>query len=154
MFDVDKMLYFVAEDWWRPKLHQGHQTFGSLVIEGDEIKTSTTTTITADTVVSWSGLNEEREDNYYITEESKPAKFGSSLGWLLQLDGDNLRNAFLNAPWVKAVIPIKPGKELAALNWLMHASVEGTDGLDAMYQPASAEEAQTIVDTLKGYHWH
>src|SRR4029453_3568866 len=59
MFDVDKMLYFVAEDWWRPKLHQGHQTFGSLVIEGDEIKTSTTTTITADTVVSWSGLNEE-----------------------------------------------------------------------------------------------
>ncbi len=29
-----------------------------------------------------------------------------------------MRNAFLNAPWVKAVIPIRPGQERAAMNWL------------------------------------
>src|SRR5436190_22049809 len=45
----------------------------------------------------------------------------------IQLDGDNLRNAFLNAPWVKAVIPIRPGKEKAAINWLK--GVEGMNGI-------------------------
>ena len=54
---------------------------------------------------------------------------GSSLGWMLQLDGDDMRNAFLNAPWVKAVLPIRPGKELEASNWLQQSHVEGTDGL-------------------------
>ncbi|MDE2389577.1 MAG: hypothetical protein KGN35_10965, partial [Betaproteobacteria bacterium] len=58
--------------------------------------------------VSWGGMPDNRVDNYYITEESDLAKLGASLGWLLQLDGDNMRNAFLNAPWVKAVIPIHP----------------------------------------------
>src|ERR1700742_4545768 len=82
--------------------------------------------------VSWGGAD-NRVDNYYITEESMPAKLGSSLGWLLQLDGDNLRNSFLNAPWVKAVIPVRPGKERAAMNWLQRLHVEGTDGLDDQY---------------------
>ena len=81
-------------------------------------------------------------DNYYITEESEPAKLGSSLGWLLQLDGDNMRNAFLNAPWVKAVIPIRPGKERAALNWLQRVHIEGTDGLGDQYVAPSSELAQ------------
>jgi hypothetical protein len=52
----------------------------------------------------------------------KSTQLGSSLGWLLQLDGDNLRNAFLNAPWVKAIIPIRPGREKAAFNWLQRVS--------------------------------
>ena len=68
------------------------------------------TQIAPSDTVTWGGTAENRVDNYYITEESIPAKLGSSLGWLLQLDGDNLRNAFLNAPWVKAVIPIRPGQ--------------------------------------------
>lgn len=76
---------------------------------------------------------EKGDDNYKITEDSTLAKLGSSLGWLLQLDGDNLRNAFLNAPWVKVVIPIRPGREKAALNWL--ESIEGheNDGWDRSY---------------------
>ena len=61
--------------------------------------------------------DEERDDNYISRRTSEPAQLGSSLGWLLQLDGDNLRNAFLNAPWVKAVIP-SARPEQAALNWL------------------------------------
>jgi len=116
MFDVEKMLYFVAPEWWRPKLHDGSQSFGSFTVKGDEISASSTTPITQENIVSWGGLDEGREDNYFITEASQPAKLGSSLGWLLQLDGDNLRNAFLNAPWVKTVIPMRPGRELAALN--------------------------------------
>ena len=47
--------------------------------------------------MGWGGVDDAERDNYYITEDSEPAKLGSSLGWLLQLDGDNMRNAFLNA---------------------------------------------------------
>jgi hypothetical protein len=58
---------------------------------------------------------------------------GSSIGWLLQLDGDSHRNAFLNTPWVKAILPIRPGREKAALKWLKHAHVEDIDGLKDNY---------------------
>lgn len=44
-----------------------------------------------------------------------------------------MRNAFLNAPWVKAVIPVRPGKERAAINWLQRVDVEGSEGLDDGY---------------------
>jgi len=75
-----------------------------------------------------------------------PAKLGSSLGWLIQLDGDDLRNAMLNSPWVKAVIPIRIGKERAALNWLRQAHVEGQDGLDAEYA-ASPDDPGELQST-------
>jgi hypothetical protein len=113
------------------------------LLNGGGGSTSGTTTdgiaITSENLVSWGGAKELNRDNYYITEESAPAKLGASLGWLLQLDGDNLRNAFLNSPWVKAVIPIRPGKERAALNWLEQAHVEGADGMDANYVAAPGD---------------
>jgi hypothetical protein len=159
IFDVDKMLYFVAPEWWAPRLHRSAQHLGeeppatppggpagvkiSPAFAGLFGKisgvvstfgsTSRGTSITADNIVDWGGAKELNRDNYYITEDSTPAKLGASLGWLLQLDGDNLRNAFLNSPWVKAVIPIRIGKEREALNWLEQAHVEGADGLDATY---------------------
>ena len=66
---------------------------------------------------------------------------------MLQLDGDNLRNAFLNAPWVKAVIPIRPGKEEAAINWLQ--GVEGFNGItDAdIYRTEQSGRARTSTAT-------
>ena len=75
---------------------------------------------------------------------------GSSLGWLLQLDGDNMRNAFLNAPWVKAVIPIRPGKEKAAIDWLK--AVEGMNGItdDVLYQSDNPEEKDLDGQPLDG----
>lgn len=94
---------------------------------------------------------DEKPIDYFITEDSEPAALGSSLGWLLQLDGDDLRNAFLNAPWVKAVIPIRPGKEKAAIAWLQNVGVEGSDGLDAIYS-APEDELKRInvyLDTGK-----
>lgn len=126
IFDVNKMLYFVAPEWWKPR-----KKFSQYLGVGDF------QSLTADSV-NWSD-NVAREDNYLITDKSHPAPMGSSLGWLLQLDGDNLRNAFLNAPWVKAVIPIRPGKERAAINWLKNVNVEGADGLDAAYAAPQAE---------------
>jgi hypothetical protein len=101
----------------------------------------------------WGGAPEQGRDSYYITEESREAKLGSSLDWLLQLDGDNLRNAFLNAPWVKAVILIRIGKEREALEWLSQAHVEGSDGLDAAYvppenSPATGTPPATVRDAL------
>lgn len=137
IFDVDKMLYFVAPEWWKPRDHR-HQFIGA----------QQAAHLGAEAVVNWSD-NQPRPDNYFITEESEPARLGSSLGWLLQLDGDNLRNAFLNAPWVKAVIPVRPGKEQAAINWLQNVKVEGADGLDAAYAASAAELNQIRNDLLE-----
>ena len=69
----------------------------------------------------------------------------------MQLDGDNMRNAFLNSPWVKAVIPIRPGKEEAALNWLKQ--VEGMDGIgdDDEYKGLDKEFQKINPDTGKAY---
>lgn len=175
IFDVDKMLYFVAPEWWVPRLHRSTQNLGdevkpdapaprpatpaaassATVFKASAVKLAsvnagqlflqaaadaaaggpapTPAAIPATNIVDWGGAGEFGRDNYFITEDSAPAKLGSSLGWLLQLDGDNLRNAFLNAPWVKAVIPIRIGKEKEAINWLSKAHVEGSDGLDAAY---------------------
>jgi hypothetical protein len=167
MFDVDRMLYFVAPEWWRPRrrIHQqlpppatssastllaplsreGGMSSRQLLWDmheqlpldlreqlGRRAAFPAPAELTAADKVGWGGVGEANRDNYLITEDSRPARLGSSLGWLLQLDGDNHRNAFLNAAWVKAVIPIRPGREVAALKWLDHAGVEA-DGLDEPY---------------------
>jgi hypothetical protein len=145
------MLYFVAPEWWRPRLHRSRQqlnesppkpTFPTFPTVGDiraevlarglarRLEYAATTAdpgVMNASTVGWGGIDDAARDNYYITADSAPAKLGSSLGWLLQLDGDNMRNAFLNAPWVKAVIPIRPGREEAAINWLK--GVEGMNGI-------------------------
>jgi hypothetical protein len=98
--------------------------------------------------VSWGGGQAERPDNYLISKDSRPAPLGSSLGWTIQLDGDNMRNAFLNAPWVKAVLPIREGREQQALDWLSASAVEGADGLDAAHQPGDPGEIPKIRAAL------
>ena len=180
IFDVDKMLYFVAPEWWRPRLHRSRQQLQETpnVIIDPTLGTTTGAAlqkglmnrmhnaalnmqpdVMASSSVGWGGINDVDRDNYYITEDSDPAKLGSSLGWLLQLDGDNMRNAFLNAPWVKAVIPIRPGKEEAAINWLK--GVEGMNGItdDVIYHASNPDEkdingnpldGQKMIDVLTG----
>lgn len=127
IFDIDKMLYFVAPEWWKPR-----RVAGQLALGG-----ATLTDAIDGHVVRW--VDDEAHEKYFITDKAEPAPMGASLGWLLQLDGDELRNAFLNAPWVKAVIPIRPGKEQAAIQWLKSMGVEGVDGLDAAYAAPEAE---------------
>jgi len=139
IFDVDEMLYFVAPEWWAPRIHRSAQDFE---------QSTTGHTLTSGETVGWGGIREAGRDNYRITEESDPAPLGASLGWLLQLDGDNLRNAFLNSPWVKAVVPIRPGREMAALNWLR--ALEKDDGLEAPYVGAEPEFAgMTLGEVLE-----
>lgn len=120
IFDIEKMLYFVAPEWWKPRER------ARLVLGGQAIPNSMD-----GNVVRWA--DDVGHEKYFITDQSDPAPLGSSLGWLMQLDGDDLRNTFLNAPWVKAVIPIRPGKELAAINWLQTVKVEGSEGIGADY---------------------
>ncbi|MFJ4785445.1 hypothetical protein [Streptomyces sp. NPDC088794] len=151
LFDMDRMLYFVAPEWWVPRARRGSipdnrpaesspQAVGDIQFGSRDLAT-------------WGGANAERPDNYYITADSSPARLGSSLGWTLQLDGDNMRNAFLNAPWVKAVIPIRLGKELDALSWLERNAVEGADGLDFLYQAENDAAAERTLDTLHDHPW-
>jgi hypothetical protein len=137
LFDVDAMLYFVAPEWWLPRRHETKHNLTAQVIYR-------TVNLTDDDTVKWKDVA-SRQDNYLITEESAPARLGSSLGWLLQLDGDNLRNAFLNAPWVKAVIPIRPGREKAALNWLRAIEGHDKDGWDTTYTPVTDEDHQLLA---------
>ena len=174
IFDTDKMLYFVAPEWWRPRLHRSKQQMletsqdpvmdpstinrGSiqavmqrgLLSKVNRAATNTTPGLMGGSQVAWGGVDDLQRDNYYITADSEPAKLGSSLGWLLQLDGDNMRNAFLNAPWVKAVIPIRPGQEEAAINWLK--GVEGMNGItdDVIYHSPNPNEKDFDGDPLDG----
>ncbi len=65
--------------------------------------------------------------DYEITDESQPARFGKSLGWMIQLDGDRRRDEFLNSPWLRVCMPIRPGLEREALQWLAR-HIEGQRG--------------------------
>jgi hypothetical protein len=139
IFDVDAMLYFVAPEWWMPQRRHGQLDLNVKLDDG-------THHLTADDTVGWGG--ERRDANYRITEDSVPARMGSSLGWMMQLDGDNLRNAFLNAPWAKAVIPIRPGREQAALTWLRTIEGHEDDGWDTPYVGTAAEDAEFHDKTI------
>jgi hypothetical protein len=137
VFDIDSMLYFVAQEWWAAK---------PIVIRGEK---GAVTSLTEEDKVGWDGNDPywgERTRRYMITEDSEPAKFGASLGWLLQLDGDFRRNVFLNSPWVKAVIPIRPEKEQEAIEWL--SLVEGSDNLDR-FRPEIEKFIEEINITAK-----
>jgi hypothetical protein len=152
MFDVDKMLYFVAPEWWMPRYSDSHQNLGLHPSSTLERVTKLYDQFDQSDTTSWGGAS-GRQDNYWITDKSAPARLGSSLGWLLQLDGDDLRNAYLNAPWVKAVIPIRAGHEWKALSWLSSDAIEGSDGLTDKYQATEAGEKARILDKLKAYSW-
>jgi len=73
---------------------------------------------------------------YEITAESEPAPLGSSLGWMIQLDGDDRRNEFINSPWVRVCMPIFPGREREAIEWLSK-HIEGEEGYDVDSGPLS-----------------
>lgn len=170
IFDLDRMLYFVAPEWWLPRVHSHQQLDPGMQrdpfrmtsaarngrAELNITKAKATLVAVADgtgpptigqgSTAAWGGAG--RPDNYLITDESEPARLGASLGWLLQLDGDNLRNAFLNAPWVKAVVPIRPGKEREALEWLMQSDIEGKEGLQAVISDGGAHDGETVEQML------
>jgi hypothetical protein len=71
---------------------------------------------------------------YEITAESEPAPLGSSLGWMIQLDGDSRRNEFINSPWIRVCMPIYPGREREAITWLSK-HIEGEEGYDIAAGP-------------------
>ena len=152
IFDVDEMLYFAAPDYWRPR--QGivpprtSSSVGRYPVPPvpDFRAAAPTDSLGDETVVSWythtdknnsldptGNAHDEWRIDYLITEDTQPAPFGSSLGWLIQIDGDERRNEFLNAAWIKAVLPIRAGHELEALDWLAQAKVEGEAGLGQPY---------------------
>ncbi|RJL35947.1 hypothetical protein [Bailinhaonella thermotolerans] len=174
MFDVDEMLYFVAPDYWRPRTPTpppphpvppepsqssvGRYPVPPLAGSGGAALTR------GDTVVSWYShtdqnnaidplghSSEEWRVNYLITDDSLPAPLGSSLGWLIQTDGDERRNEFLNAAWVKAVLPVRPGQEARALELLR--TIEGEAVFDKPYpvQPGDPPEYQglTVGEVLR-----
>ncbi|KAM6513258.1 hypothetical protein FALCPG4_015705 [Fusarium falciforme] len=144
-FDVDSMLYFVAPDWWVPRTKAAAESiFNTKPSGGKPLQTSILTKDSiSDRLEAGSashGANHRfklqfgaRRPNYLITEETGPAPLGASLGWLIQLDGDKRRNAFLNSPWVKSVLPIRPGREREAIAFLKRPEIADTRGLEDPY---------------------
>lgn len=92
---------------------------------------------------------------YEVTAESDPAPLGSSLGWLIQIDGDNRRNEFLNSPWYRICLPMNPGREREAIAWLAK-HVEGDRGYDPQREPLlgmlTAVEARRAAETSLGFN--
>ncbi len=171
IFDVDDMLYFAAPDYWRPGTTFTAPNGGSVgrypVPQAPDFTVAPDAThpLASSTVVSWysqtdrnnaldpaHNASDEYRVNYLITEDTQPAPMGSSLGWLIQIDGDERRNEFLNAAWVKVVLPIRPGHELDGLAWLAQTA-EGEAGLGMPYpmqpgDPADYEE-KTVGEVLQ-----
>jgi hypothetical protein len=164
LFDVDRMLYFVAPEWWNPRRPHVRQNVLSAPAPANPIVGSGLRNLNLNAAagsgataqppepilaanavlgpgnrVDWGGTGGGRE-TYLVTEDSAPAPLGASLGWILQLDGDAHRNAFLNSPWVKAVVPVRRGREAAAVKWLKQG-VEGNEGL--------AEDAPGLSKTIE-----
>jgi hypothetical protein len=72
--------------------------------------------------------------DYEITADSEPARLGRSLGWMIQLDGDDRRNEFINSPWLRVCLPIRASREREALAWLAE-HIEGDLGYDPAKDP-------------------
>lgn len=169
IFDVDEMLYFAVPEYWRQlpagtdpdtATTPGEFSLGRYPVPpapDPSAATDPAHPLAGQTVASWYSNTDtdnawdarhhatpEWRVDYLITEDTRPAPMGSSLGWLIQLDGDERRNEFLNAAWAKAVLPVRPGHELDALAWLAQAQVEGEAGLDQPYpfQPGDPAEYQ------------
>lgn len=81
---------------------------------------------------------------YKLTDETDPAPLGSSLGWLLQLDGDRRRNEFLNSPWVRVCLPFRPGVEREGVKYLAE-HIEGQIG----YSMLSASELDELIKRIE-----
>jgi hypothetical protein len=171
-FDVDEMLYFVAPDFWRPGPVNPppvtKESVGRYPVPSAEEPTPAPGTqalpLAGQTVAGWYSRAEEYKAaggqmppafewrvNYLITEQTQPAPLGSSLGWLIQIDADARRNEFLNAAWVKAVMPVRPGQETAALDWLTGVEGEAGLGLSYAFQDGDPSEFQgkMIGEVLK-----
>ncbi|GAA2113746.1 hypothetical protein [Actinomadura alba] len=167
IFDVDEMLYFVAPDFWRPSTTVTHPTESSLgryPVPAPISAPDASKPLAGATVAGWYSHTDmtnaldpqgqatpEWRVNYLITEETRPAPLGSSLGWLIQIDGDERRNEFLNAAWAKAVLPVRPGHELAALDWLADVEGEAALGLTYPFQPGDPPEYEglTVEEVLR-----
>lgn len=148
LFDVDEMLYFVDPDYYlaKPLAPPAPQLPTSAIPSFDPNNPLADATIT-----SWPrrGFAQAGTNDYLITEDSQPAPRGESLGWTIQLDADERRNEFLNAAWIKAVLPVHPGRELDALEWLMNENVEGEAGLNNPYVPQPGDPPAYTGKTIR-----
>jgi len=146
LFDVDSILYFVAPDWWDPSARKR----AAFDVVSPDPSAPSASVRPADRV-DWGENPNTIGDPYPITEESSPAPMGASIGWVIQLDGDRMRNAFLNAAWAKVVVPLRPGRERDAIAWLRDQAEEEV-GLDDLYQPQAGDPPEwtgmTIGDVL------
>jgi hypothetical protein len=69
---------------------------------------------------------------------------GSSLGWEHQIDGDFQRDMFLNAPFAWVCLPVKPGKEAAANEFLEDFGV-------VVGQPARFDKIKLELKVLREF---
>jgi len=146
LFDIDSVCYFVAPDWWDPWARRS----ANLNVATPQVvpQSGAPLELTEADKLDWGQHYSSVGDPYLVTEESSPAPMGASLGWLLQLDGDRMRNAFLNAAWAKVVIPIRPRRERDAIAWLRDQAEQDV-GLSDTYQVQPDDPPQWSGKTLQ-----
>ena len=106
----------------------------------------------------------KRRPNYSIFSNMvKPiqAPLGSSLGWEHQIDGDALRDKFINAQWAWVGLPVKVGRERAASEFIerkrillalnnsfgtMLASLERLRDAETYVATARSESGEAIIN--------
>jgi hypothetical protein len=150
LFDVERMLYFVAPDWWSPRRRAASLKLPTIDIASGNGNQATSLPVTLSGADSTRFVQDGdgRRGGYLVTENSEPAPLGRSLGWIAQLDGDDRRNAFLNSPWVQAVLPIRPGREQAAIDFLKQPYVEDAHGLASEFVDEDGNPTGKTVEEL------
>jgi hypothetical protein len=149
LFDVDAILYFIAPDWWDPSSRR-HAAFNVVTPDPQAVNplTAKPVALRPTDQVDWGDNPNTVGDPYLVTEESNPAPMGASIGWVIQLDGDRMRNAFLNAAWAKIVIPMRPRREREAIAWLRDQAEQDV-GLNAQYQLQPDDPQEWAGKTLE-----
>jgi len=143
LFDVDAILYFIAPDWWDPSARRQ----AAFNVKAPDPAAPDAALRPTDQV-DWGDNPNTVGEPYLVTEESNPAPMGASLGWVIELDGDRMRNAFLNAAWSKVVIPMRPGHEREAIAWLRDQAEQDV-GLSAQYQLQPGDPQEWAGKTLE-----
>ena len=128
MFDVDKMLYFVAPEWWRPRLHRSQQQLPERNAPAEGLRCSTngvlgcgrrfaaigTSAGTEPAALEHGRLGRHRRrdqrDNYFITDETRAGEVGQLARLAAPARRRQHAERLPERPWVKAVIPIRPGR--------------------------------------------
>ena len=142
IFDIDKMLYFVAPEWWRPQQNKYSQQLGAGCstrrrLESSEgylekrrknMSTITEAKLESDRI-GWGGINDADRDTRQLSNHGglRTREVRKLIGLAAAARRRQHAKRVLERTVSESRNPIRPTKEMAAINWLK--VVEGFNGI-------------------------